>query len=180
MNRRVNQDQLWIRALQTLHGPGAAVSRTVVNDPEDAARIIVRRTRHDLLDQTVKGFDAVVGFAAAKDPGMVDVQTGDVGPGSAAKVFVLHLHGTTRPACASGVFAAAGLNAGFLVRRNHEFIIFQRFVFPYAGIQIENAAGFAGKVGIAWEDPTAVIPGPNGILVQPAPKRAAADRSHQT
>jgi hypothetical protein len=24
-----------------------------------------------------------------------------------------------------------------------------------------------------------VVPGPNGVLVQPAPKRAATDRSHQ-
>jgi hypothetical protein len=82
MDRRVNQDQLRIRVLQALHRPGATVSRTIVDDPEDAARIIVGRSRHDLLDQTVKGFDTVVGLAAAKDSGMVDIQRGDVGPGS--------------------------------------------------------------------------------------------------
>ena len=43
MDRRVDQDQLWIRALQTLHSPETAVSRTVVNDPEDAASVIVGR-----------------------------------------------------------------------------------------------------------------------------------------
>src|SRR5215469_1940808 len=47
-------------------------------------------------------------------------------------------------------------------------------------VQIENATSFVGKVGITREDPTAVIPGPNGILMQPAPKRAAADGRHQT
>src|ERR1051325_11750232 len=122
MDRRVNQDQLGIRVLQALHRPGATVSRTIVDDPEDAARIIVGRSRHDLLDQTVKGFDAVVGLAAAKDSGMVDIQRGDVGPGSTTKIFVLNLHRATRPTCASGVFAAAGLNTGLLVRRNYEFV----------------------------------------------------------
>jgi len=42
MDGRVNQHQLWVGALQTLHGSGTAVSRTVVYDPEDAASIVVR------------------------------------------------------------------------------------------------------------------------------------------
>ena len=179
MDRRVDQDQLWICALQALHGPEAAVSRTVVDDPEDAASVVVGRSSHDLLDEAVKRLDAILLFAATKDPGMVDIQTGDVGPGPAPKVLVLDLHRATRAAGASGVFAAPGLNAGFLVGGDHELIIFQRLTFPMAGIQIEYATGFVGKVGIAREDPTAVIPGSNGVLMQPAPKRAAADGSHQ-
>src|SRR2546422_8342817 len=77
------------------------------------------------------------------------------------------------------MLASPGLNAGFLVRRDHELVILQRPAFPCAGIQIENATGFVGKVGIAREDPATVVPGPNDILMQPAPQRAAADRSHQ-
>ena len=179
MDRRVDQDQLWIRVLQALHGPGAAVSRTVVDDPEDAASIIVRWSSHYLLDEAVKGLDAVLGLAAAKDPGIVDIETGDVGPGPAPKVLVLHLHRATRAASTRRVFAPTGLNAGFLVGRDHELVILQRLAFPSAGIQIKNATGFFGKVGIAWEDPATVVPGPNVILMQPAPQRAAADRSYQ-
>src|SRR5215471_16710312 len=134
MNRRVDQDQLWIGTLQALHSPGTAVSRTIVNDPKDAASIIVRRSSHDLLHKAVKGLDAVFGLAAAKDPGMVDIETGDVSPGPAPEVFVLHLHRGTRAACASGMFAPPGLDAGFLVCRDHEFVILQRLVFPVAGI----------------------------------------------
>ena len=121
-----------------------------------------------------------LGLAAAKDPGMVDIETGDVGPGPAPEVFVLHLHRATRTACARGMFAPPRLDAGFLVCRDHEFIVLQRFVFPGAGIQVENAAGFIRKVGIAGEDPAAVIPGANCVLMQPAPKCATADGSHQT
>jgi len=179
MDWGVNQHQLWIRTLQSLHGPGAAVSRTVVDDPEDAASIMVRWSSHDLLDEAVKGLDAVLGLAAAKDPGIVDIQSGDVGQGAAPKVLVLYLHRATRAASASGMFAPPGLNAGFLVGGDHELIILQGVAFPLAGIQIQDAAGFFGKVGIAWEDPATVVPGANGVLMQPAPKRAAADGSHQ-
>lgn len=160
--------------------PEAAVSRTVVDDPEDAASVIVGRASHDLLDEAVKGPDTILLFAAPKDPGVVDIQTGDVGPGPAPKILVLYLHRATRAAGAGRMFASPGLNAGFFVRGDHELIILQGLPFPCAGIQIENATGFVGKVGIAREDPTAVIPGPNGILMQPAPKCAAADGSHQS
>src|ERR1017187_162934 len=103
MDWRVDQDQVWIRVVQALRGPGSAVCRTIVDAPEDAASIIVRRSSHYLLDETVKGFDAVLGFAAAKDPGIVNIQTGDVGPGSAPNVLVLYLHRATRAAGASRV-----------------------------------------------------------------------------
>ena len=53
MDRRVDEDQLWISALQTLHRPSATVSGTVVDDPEDAASIVVWGTSHYLLDQAV-------------------------------------------------------------------------------------------------------------------------------
>ena len=145
MNRRVDQDPLWIRALQALHSPGTAVSRTIINDPKDAASIMVRRSSHDLLNEAVKGFDAVLGFAAAKDPRTVDIETGDVSPGPASKVFVFHLHRATRASCASGMFAPPGLDAGFLVGRDHELVILQRLVFPAAGISVENATGLIRK-----------------------------------
>src|SRR5207249_8344473 len=122
MDWGVNQHQLWISTLQSLHGPGATVSRTVVDDPKDAASIHVRRSSHDLLDQSVKGLDAVLGLAAAKDPGMVDIQAGDVGPGPAAKVLMLYLHRATRAAGTSRMFAWPGLNAGFLVRGDTDLV----------------------------------------------------------
>ena len=134
---------------------------------------------HDLLHQAVKRLNAILLLAATKDPGMVNIQTGNVGPGPTAKVLVLDLHRAAGSAGASGVFAAPCLDAGLLVGRDHELIIFQRLTFPLAGIQIEYAAGFVSEVGIPWKDPTTVVPGSNGVLMQPAPKRTAADGSHQ-
>ncbi|SPE43422.1 hypothetical protein SBA3_910039 [Candidatus Sulfopaludibacter sp. SbA3] len=155
------------------------MSRTVVDDPEEPASIIiVRWPSHHLPDEAVKGLDAVLGLAAAKDPGIVGVQTGDVGPGAIPKVLVLSLHRATRAASTRRVFASAGLNAGCLVRRDHELVIPQRLAIPGAGMHIKNATGFDGKVGIAREGPATVVPGPNGILMQPT-QRAAADECHQ-
>jgi len=54
---------------------------------------------------------------------------------------------------------------GFLVGRYHELIIFQRLTFPLAGIQIQQAAGLVGEVGIARENPTPVVPGTDGVVM---------------
>src|SRR5580704_6594758 len=129
MDRRVNQDQIWIGALQALHGSGAAVSRTVVDDPEDAARIVVWRSSHYLLYQAAKRLNAILLLAATKDPGVMYVQTGNVGPGPATKVLVFDLHRSAGSAGASGVFATSCLDAGLLVGRDHELVIFQRLTF---------------------------------------------------
>jgi hypothetical protein len=67
------------------------------------------------------------------------------------------------------VLAAPRLNAGFLICGNNELIVFQGLTFPFAGIQIQHASGFVGKVGIPRENPTPVIPGTDGILMEPAP-----------
>jgi hypothetical protein len=66
-----------------------------------------------LLDKPIKGSNAILGFAAAKDSGVVDVQGGDIGPGTAAEVLVFHMHGCAWPAELRRMFAAAGLDAGF-------------------------------------------------------------------
>ena len=70
----------------------------------------------------------------------------------------------------SGMLAAAGLNAGLLIGRDDELIFLQGFAFPLTAIQIQNASRLGGKIRIPRKNPTPVIPGPNGILMQPAPK----------
>jgi hypothetical protein len=54
MDGRVDEHQLRIAILQALHGPGSTMGGTVVDDPEDAAGVVVRGTRHYLLDQAIK------------------------------------------------------------------------------------------------------------------------------
>ena len=128
----------------------------------------------------MKGCDAILCFAATEDSGAVDVQCGDVGPGTATEVFMLDMHGSARTATLRGVFAAASLNAGLFIGGDDEFVILQRPVLPLSGVEIQYAAGLGGEVRVAREYPTAVVPRPNGVFMQPAPQRAAADRGNQT
>src|SRR5437879_4442907 len=97
---------------------------TVIDDPENPASLVVGWPCHYLFDQAVKGIDAIFGLAAAKNPGMMDVESGKVGPCSTAKILMLDAHASTRPASVSGVFAAARLNAGFFVRGNDKLSSF--------------------------------------------------------
>ena len=56
---------------ETLNGSDASMRRAVVHDPEDATGVMIRRPRHHLFDEPVKRGDAILGFTAAKDAGMV-------------------------------------------------------------------------------------------------------------
>ena len=143
--------------------------RAIVDDPENATGVIIRRSCHHLLDEPVEGHDAIARFASAKDPGSVDIQRRDVGPGAATKVLMLDMHGSAGTATLRGVFAAAGLNAGLFIGGDDEFIVLQRLVLPLAGVEIQYAPGLGGEVWVARENPAAVVPGPNGVFMQPAP-----------
>ena len=50
---------------------------------------------------------------------------------------------------------------------------------PFASVQIEYSTRLNSELGIAGEDPTTVIPGPDGIFMQPAPQCTAADGRYQ-
>src|SRR5450755_3823990 len=99
----------------------------MVDDPKDTPGIAVRRTSHDLLDQTIKGYDASGGFTAAKDAGRMNVESGNVGPGSATTVLMFDAHRSMRGRRQRGMLAPPGLNAGLLVSRNDQLIVFEGF-----------------------------------------------------
>src|SRR5713101_6964303 len=145
------------------------MDRAIVHDPEDATSVVVGRSCHHLLDQPVERCDAILRLTAAEDSGVVYVQRGEVGPGTAAEVLMLDAHGSAGPASLRCMLTATGLNAGFFVGGDHEFVILQCIALPLAGIQVEHATCFGGEVRITWKNPTAVIPRPNGVVVQPAP-----------
>ena len=52
--------------------------RAVVDDQEDALSAGVGRDAHELLDEPPEGLDAVLGFAAVKEPGAACVPGGQV------------------------------------------------------------------------------------------------------
>jgi hypothetical protein len=68
------------------------------------------------------------------------------------------------------------LQRTFLIRREHVIVRAERLVLPAPLIQLQNHAGFRHESGVAWKEPTPVIPGANGILVQQAPDGTDTDR----
>ena len=75
--------------------------------------------------------------------------------------------------------AASSLDAGLFVGGDDEIVLSKRLTIPGAAIQVENAAGLGGEVWVARKDPSAVIPRANGVLMEPAPDRAAGDGGDQ-
>ena len=147
----------------------------VVDDPEDTPRLAVGRLLHDLVDEAVEGGDAGLGFAAAEQLGPMDIAGGEVGPGTEAFVFVLDLGGLAGCGGRYGMPTLTRLDGGLLVGRDDEIGLVQGSTLPSAVIEIQDAAGLAGEVGVAREDPAAVLPGADGVVMQPAPDGGFAD-----
>jgi hypothetical protein len=179
MNRSVDEHQARIAALESCHGTVATMTRTVVHDPEDAAGFIVRWARHDLVHEAVKRSDAIFQFAATQDAGAVDIERRQVSPGSTTLVLMFDAHRPAGSASLGSMSAGSCLDAGLLVGRNHKLIVLQGLAVPKARVEIQDAARFQGKVRVARENPSSVLPGTNGILVQPSPDRAATDLCDQ-
>jgi len=87
-----------------------------------------------LIDQSIEGCKAVLGFTAAEDSGVVHVQCSDIGPGATTKVLVLDTHGSMRPTVLGAVLPTAGRNAGLFVGRDDKLIFLERTALPLAGV----------------------------------------------
>lgn len=72
------------------------------------------------------------------------------------------------------------LDTGLLIGTQSKLILFERFFVPNPVIEIENFSGFSGKIWISGENPTPMLPRLDGVLMQPAPHCATANRSNET
>ena len=93
MTRRVNELDPRIPRVGALYGARTAVRGPVIDDPEDAASVPMRRAGHDLIDEPVEGLDAGRRFAASDDGGVMYIERGQVRPSAPAFVFVFNAHG---------------------------------------------------------------------------------------
>lgn len=180
MNGSVNEHQARVAAWESRHGTVATMTRAVVHDPEDAAGFIVRWARHDWVHEAVKRSDAIFQFAATQHAGVVDIERRQVSPGSATLVLMFDAHRPAGLASPGSMPAGSCLDAGLPARRDHQLIVLQCLTVPKARVEIQDAARFQGKVRVARENPGSVLPGTEGILVQPSPDGAAADLRDQT
>jgi hypothetical protein len=52
---------------------------------------------------------------------------------------------------------------------DYELVVPEQPALPLSGVEIQQATGLGGEVRVAREYPTAVVPRPNCVLMQPAP-----------
>src|SRR5215470_19892940 len=114
-------------------------------------------------------------FAVSEDLGSMEVPSCQIGPSTLAEILALNPHASASGNWQGRLLATSRLNTGFFVRRDNEFRTMQRFPLPEASVEIEDTPGFASEIGIAWKDPTTVLPGTKGIGTQPTPEGGATD-----
>ena len=110
--------------------------------------------------------DPVLGCAAVEQLRAAGVPGGQVA--ERALAFVLVLDALAALDGGGGgqrrVLAAPGLDRGLLVAADDVVAGMQQLAFPAAGVEVKDAAGLGGEVGVAREDPGAVLPRLDRVL----------------
>lgn len=179
VNGSMDQLQTRIPLLKPLHTGQAPVGGTVVDDPEYSAGLGIGWLGHDPINQLIKGLNPTTGPTLPKDPGVMNIHGRQIGDGSPPLILVFDLHGLAGLGWLAGMDASAGLDAGLFIGGKHKFIRLQGLALPGPRIEVQQSSGFGGEVRIAREDPTAVKPRSDGILMEPAPKRRLTDLGDQ-
>src|SRR5215210_639228 len=175
MSGKVDEHQIGPGALKALHRSLTPMRGAVVHYPEHPLGGGVGFLSHHLLDQRAEGLDAVLRLATTEKLRPVHVPGGHVGQSPASFVAVLHAH---RPAFTRGLgpmAAAAGLDGGLFVGRDHVLPLSERLAFPPTLVEVQHPGGFLGEVGVPREDPRAVVEGPDGVLTEPSPDGGPRD-----
>lgn len=180
MDWPVNQDKIGMASPEPLGSRRSSVSRTIIHDPEDPSSVAVGSPLHGLVHKPIERSDPVFRFAATEKFCPMNVPGRQVGPSAESAIFMLDSHSGTRPRGQGGVFPASRLDARLLVGAEDELIWAQPAALPMAVIEVENTAGFLSEVGVAGEYPATMLPGTDGILIEPPPDGGIADGCHET
>jgi hypothetical protein len=180
MNGAVNRNEMGVFVGKPLHAGHTSVSGSIVEDPKHPSRLTIRGTSHDMVDQAVERDDTIAGFTTTEDSDAVHVQRSEIGPGAQPFIFMFDLHGEAWVSGQGRMASQPSLDTGFLVRADHEFVLSERAIFPTSLIEIQDRAGFGGEVWVARENPTAMLPGTDGVFTEPAPDGGVTDRGNKS
>jgi hypothetical protein len=113
-------------------------------------------------------------LATAEEFHAMNIHRGQVRPGAAPRVLVLDPSGLAWTGRPRGMLSNARLDAGLFVSGEHELIVSQRTAFPLPRVEVQDTPGFRDKLRIARENPGAMLPRANRILMQPPPNGRVA------
>ena len=178
VDRKENRLEAGPDSLKSDDGGIPAMHRAIVEDEEDTMGRPVRWLRQDLRDESIEGRNAGPGLAATEEPGPMHVPSGEVGQRTTPLVFMFDPRRLARPSRPRGMGPYPRLDAGLLVSTQDIFVRTQRVPVPLAVVEVQNPVGLRLEVRIAGEDPGAMIPGAQGVLLQPTPHRTPTDLGH--
>ena len=69
----------------------------------------------------------------------------------------------------------SSLDTGLFICGQNKFVVFQRTSIPDLLIKIEDLSSFETELGIPGKDPGSMLPGPDGIFIEPSPYGAATN-----
>lgn len=72
------------------------------------------------------------------------------------------------------------LDARLFIGGEHELIVGEWVPLPYALVEVKDPSRLGSEVRVARKDPTAVLPGTNRILVEPAPDGCIPDAGDES
>jgi len=90
------------------------------------------------------------------------------------------LHGGMRLSWIGDMTSIPSLDTGLFICGQNKFVVFERTSLPTPLIKIEDLSSFESELGIPWKDPGSMLPGPDGIFIEPSPYGATADGCNKT
>ena len=179
VDRAMNRNDSRMGVRQTPYRSLATVRRAVVHDPEHAARGVVRRLAHDLIDQATERCDASGRFAAPEHLRAVDASAAGLSPQAPPRASACSTR-IDSPGAVSSDGYAAGPEC-WSSRRWRGRSSTSRSACPCQRRSYKSRmrAALAWNCEIAGKDPAAMLPGADGVLVQPTPHRTVADASRE-
>src|SRR5918993_3396497 len=156
-----------------------AVRGAGIHDPEHAIGGGVGLLFHHLLDQPPEWFDAVLGLATTEEFCPMDVPGGQVSQRSPSLVVVLYAHGALFARGLGRMAAISSLDGGLLVGRDNVLLCSKGLTLPITFVEVQHPPGFMREVGVAGEDPRAMVEGTDGFFGEPPPDGASRDLSHE-
>ena len=94
------------------------MSGAVIHNPKDALGYVGFLT-HDLSEEALGWGNAAFLLTAAEELSVVDVPSRQIAASAMAKIFVFDAHRSARSRWQGGLLTPSGLNAGFLLCRDH-------------------------------------------------------------
>lgn len=72
------------------------------------------------------------------------------------------------------------LDTGLFICTQYKFVIFKLRVVPNLLVEVKDLTRFDGELRIPRENPGTMLPGPDGIFIEPSPYGATADCCYKT